>query len=76
MDARSKLLDVAAFLDRVDRAGQQGDYRVKALREAMKHLSDTGTTRVKEMLLTFSDPTEEPIPAAEIQGAFGAWKQD
>ena len=32
MDARSKVIDVAAFLDRVQRAGQDEDYRVKELK--------------------------------------------
>jgi hypothetical protein len=26
-------------------------------------------------LVALSDPTTEPIPAATIQGAFGAWKK-
>ena len=32
MDARIKLIDVAAFLDRVERHGQTDDYRYHALK--------------------------------------------
>lgn len=73
MDARSKLLDVAAFLDRVERHGQADDFRVQALREALPHLL-AGPGRVKAILEALSDPTTEPIPAATTQGACGAWQ--
>ena len=33
MDARIKMIDIAAFLDRVQRHGQEDDYRVRALKE-------------------------------------------
>lgn len=72
MDARSKLIDLAAFLDRVQRAGQQGDFRVAALKEAIGCLSADAPQRAKEVLLTFSDLTTEPIEKATIQGAVGA----
>ncbi|MDG2123291.1 MAG: hypothetical protein P8J87_06325 [Verrucomicrobiales bacterium] len=74
MDARSKVLDVAAFLDRVERHGQTDDYRVRALREAIGVLSSEGVGRAKRVLEALSDPTEAPIPAAVIQGAFGAYR--
>lgn len=76
MDARFKLIDLAAFLDRVQRAGQSDDYRVVQLKEAMKHLSDPEPARAKAVLMTFSDPTQEPIPAAHTQGAAGAWRAE
>jgi hypothetical protein len=74
MDARSKLIDLAAFLDRVDRAGQQGDFRVQALKRAIGRLESEGPGRAREVLLSFSDPSTEPIPQALTQGATGAWK--
>lgn len=73
MDARSKLLDVAAFLDRVERHGQADDFRVEALRQALPRLL-SGPDRVKTILESLSDPTTDPIPAATVQGATGAWK--
>ena len=39
MDARIKLIDIAAFLDRIDRHEQSDDYRVSALKEACRNCS-------------------------------------
>ena len=74
MDARIKAIDIAAFLDRVQRAGQDNDYRVSALKSALKHLLEQDTNRAKRVLLSLSDPTEEPIPFAPVKGAAGAWQ--
>lgn len=73
MDARSKLLDLAAFLDRVERHGQGDDFRVRALREALPLLAAGQVGRVRAILESLSDPSTEPIPAATVQGATGAW---
>ena len=35
MEARSKLIDLAAFLDRVERADGEADFRLGALRDAL-----------------------------------------
>jgi len=72
MDSRSKLIDLAAFLDRVQRAGQEGDFRVQALKNAIALLSLDEPQRAKEVLLSFSDPSTEPIAKATMQGAIGA----
>ena len=74
MDSRSKLIDLAAFLDRVQRAGQQDDFRVQALRNAISLLSLDEPQRAREVLLSFSDPSSEPIEKATMQGAIGAFK--
>ena len=74
MDARSKLIDLAAFLDRVQRAGQEDDFRVQALKQAIDCLHKEEPERAKGVLLTFSDPTVEPIEKATVQGAVGAWQ--
>ena len=71
MDARSKLIDLAAFLDRVQRAGQDGDFRVEALKQALQRLSLNEPRRAREVLLAFSDPSTEPIAKATTQGAIG-----
>jgi hypothetical protein len=73
MDARSKLIDLAAFIDRVERANGEDDFRMKALREALKNLSSEGKERARQVLLTFSDPTTEPIAAATTKAACGAF---
>lgn len=76
MDSRSKLIDLAAFLDRVQRAGQDGDFRVQALKNALTLLSQDKPQRAKDVLLSFSDPSTEPIAKATIQGAIGAFKNE
>ena len=73
MDARHKLIDVAAFLDRVERAEGDADFRLDAFRDAMKRLGDDGNDRAQDVLMAFSDPTAEPIAEAPGKGACGAW---
>ncbi|HLX71204.1 MAG TPA: hypothetical protein VKV04_16385 [Verrucomicrobiae bacterium] len=73
MDARSKLIDLAAFIDRIERASGEDDFRMKAFREAVKHLSGSGPERARQVLLSFSDPTSEPVAVAATKGACGAF---
>lgn len=73
MDARARLLDIAAFLDRVDRASGDADFRLGAYRQALAELNGGSPERAKRVLLAFSDPTTEPIAAAPGKGAIGAW---
>ena len=73
MEARAKLIDLAAFLDRVDRAGGEADFRLAAFRKAMFELQGSPSERARQVLLAFSDPTEEPIAAATTKAACGAW---
>lgn len=73
MDARCKLIELAAFLDRVDRGSGDADFRLGAFREAMKHLADGEPRRAEAVLLALSDPTAEPIAKAPGKGAVGAW---
>jgi hypothetical protein len=73
MDARSKLIDLAAFLDRVERADGEDDFRMKALRDALKELGGGSKEKAKQVLLTLSDPTTEPISAATTKAACGAF---
>jgi hypothetical protein len=74
MEARARLIDLAAYLDRVSRHGGDGDFRHQALLGCLTLLSDPEAegNRARAILLALSDPSEEPIPAATIQGAFGA----
>jgi hypothetical protein len=73
MDARSKLIDIAAFLDRVDRGSGDADFRLLAFRGALKELSAGEPVRARGVLLSFSDPTKEPIAESPGKGAVGAW---
>lgn len=72
MEHRAKLIDVAAFLDRVDRAGGEDDFRMRAFREALALLHDGRTERARRVLEHFSDHTDEPINEAPGKGADGA----
>ena len=72
IDARARVLDVAAFLDRVERHGQADDFRVVALRRAIAELASPEPGRARRILELLSDPSTEPIPAATTQGALGA----
>jgi hypothetical protein len=73
MEARSKLIDLAAFLDRVERATGEADFRHPALLTALTELTKPGAERARNVLIALSDPTTEPIPAAPGKGAAGAW---
>jgi len=73
MDARHKLIDLAAFMDRVARTEGEDDFRMKAFREALKELRTNNGEKAKQILLAFSDPTTKPIAKATVKGATGAW---
>ncbi|HZL43166.1 MAG TPA: hypothetical protein VFD66_07775 [Verrucomicrobiae bacterium] len=73
MDARSKLIDIAAFMDRLERSSGEEDFRMKAFREALSQLGPAGADNARQVLLKFSDPTLEPIAVAPGKGACGAW---
>jgi hypothetical protein len=81
MEHRAKLLDVAAFLDRIDRSAPAGDtstdadddFRVEAMRRAIQLLIDEKGDRAKRVLELFSDPTDTPIDKAPMKGADGAY---
>jgi hypothetical protein len=73
MEARAKLIDLAAFLDRVDRVPGTDDFRMAAFRHALQELPGGKPDRAKRVLLSLSDPTTEPLPAATTKAAAGAW---
>jgi hypothetical protein len=73
LEARSKLIDLGAFLDRLDRAAGDEDFRMAAFRKALAGLSQPGSDKAREALMAFTDPTTEPIPVAPGKGACGAW---
>jgi len=74
-DARSKLIDLAAFLDRVERSSGPDDFRLRSFRVALSHLTAGDAEKAKAVLLTLSDPTMEPVEAPTTKGATGAWPQ-
>ena len=72
-DARAKLIDLAAFLDRLERAQGEPDFRAAALVRALEHLQRKNGRRAEQVLLSLSDPSTEPIAAATTKAACGAW---
>lgn len=70
MDARSKLIDIAAFMDRAERDGSTSDFRYQAFLKALQSLENPN--RAENVLLSLSDPTTELIPAATTKAACGA----
>jgi hypothetical protein len=71
--ARHQLIEIAAFLDRVDRASGEADFRLEAFRAALRQLESAPADRAQAVLMAFSDPTTEPLPRAPGKGAMGAW---
>jgi hypothetical protein len=75
LDARHKLIELAAFLDRVERADGKDEFRLKSFRAALAKLKGKKKNKAKDVLLAFSDPTTKPIAKAEIKGACGAFQK-
>ena len=73
MEARSKLIDLAAFMDRVERSEGPDDFRMKGFLRALQELDPGKRDRARRVLLALSDPSTEPIPAATTKAASGAW---
>ena len=76
VENRNRLLELAAFLDRIERAGGRAaaeDFRMQVFREAVAALSGTGTDRLTRIQMLLSDPTTEPLPALDRKGAVGAY---
>lgn len=75
IENRTRLLEIAAFLDRLDRADAgyaAQDFRMRAFAEALSGIRDGGG-RVDRLQLLFSDPTTEPLGALDRKSAFGAY---
>lgn len=72
LEHRAKLLDIAAFLDRIDRSGEtDADFRIEALLRCIKELESEKEGRTKRILDILSDQTTEPIDHAGMKGACG-----
>ncbi len=74
MDARSKLIDIAAFMDRVERSGETGDYRYREFVKALAALD--APDRAEGVLNLLSDPSEGPLEQAGAGPAVGAYNKD
>jgi hypothetical protein len=76
IENRNRLLELAAFLDRLDRSGgpaASNDFRMHVFRECVAALSGTGADRLTRIQMLLSDPSTEPLPALDRKGAVGAY---
>jgi len=77
IENRHKILDIAAFLDRLDRSrdGEDpaSDFRVRAFRQALALLNEPGPDRVRRIHMVFTDPTVEPREKTDRKAAWGAF---
>ena len=76
MDSRAKLIDIASFLDRIERMDGEPDFRHPAFMEALQAMQNppSGKTRVQAVLESLSDHSEAPLETATIGFAYGANK--
>jgi len=74
MDSRFNLLEIASFLDRVERSEGNADYRDEAFRKAITDMMNPpeGLTRTQAVHHAFSDHSDQPLEKATIQFANGA----
>jgi len=81
IENRTRLLEMAAFLDRLERAdpgGAAGDFRMKAFAEALDALAAPGD-RLTRVQLLLSDPRTGPLDSLDRKSALGAydrWNQE
>jgi Fe-S cluster assembly ATPase SufC len=76
MEHRVQVLDLAAFLDRLERAREldaSGDFRLRSIREALAVLSDGEGDRVQRVQMIFSDPSTELLDELDQKSAKGAY---
>jgi hypothetical protein len=76
IENRNRVLEIAAFLDRIDRADAATggrDFRMQAFNEAVAALTGAAPNRLMHIQMLFSDPTTEPLPALDRKGAVGAF---
>lgn len=72
IDARARLIDLAAFLDRIERHEGGYDVRLRYFKEALFILQENRPDRAKAVLEKLSDHSTELSETAPFQGAFGA----
>ena len=76
IENRNRLLEIAAFLDRLDRVDpgrSRTDFRIRAFREALNVLAATAPDYVGQVQALLSDPRSEPIPTLDRKSALGAF---
>jgi hypothetical protein len=75
MESRTKILDIAAFLDRLDRSVSEDgrdDFRIVAMKHAMEELNSQVPGRIERVLMIFSDQNTELLDELDRKAAYGA----
>jgi hypothetical protein len=75
IENRTRILEIAAFLDRLDRADPSyaaRDFRMKAFAEALGALGQSGN-RLDHIQMLLSDPRTTPLDALDRKSALGAY---
>lgn len=78
IEHRTKILDIAAFLDRFDRARSSDagdDFRIVAFRKALAALVESPGNRMREVQMLLSDPRTDLLPELDRKSAFGAYQE-
>ena len=76
IETRHRVIEIAAYLDRLDRAGDPStadDFRSRALRDALAVLCEGAFPRADRIQMIFSDPTTEPRAELDQKAAKGAF---
>jgi hypothetical protein len=77
IENRTRVLEIAAFLDRLERASDGAspveDFRMGALQRALTVLASNDPDKLGQIQLIFSDPTTEPKQVLDTKSASGAW---
>ena len=79
IEHRTKILDIAGFLDRMDRSvdkNGEDDFRLRAFRKALSVLSEDEVGRAERVQMTLSDLNTELLKERDQQGAFGASRRE
>jgi hypothetical protein len=79
IENRNRILEIAAFLDRLDRADPDRvsrDFRVRAFRQALAMLASDRPDYVGQIQQLLSDPRTEPIAALDRKSAQGAYEAE
>ena len=80
IENRTRLLEIASYLDRLERArdpATESDFRMRAFREALQVLSGGDGPRIERIQMIFSDTTSQPLEKLDrksAHGAFDRWK--
>ncbi len=75
IESRNRLLEIAAFLDRLERAAPESaerDFRVQAFEAALRLLCDDEPARVQRVQMLLSDPSTQLKAKLDQKSATGA----